>query len=269
VNDPHETRPSERIQSSQRTTHEPADELPETDAPSEANPHWDATQLSQNQFWTQKRRLATAMRLVTRRLSRATRPPGSSARRATPANAMPRPFGIIRASGIRSSAASQQMRGWTHAFFDQSPLIGPANPLAPPLTIGRKGDTHARATDLRLGPGGPTGIGTRGFIAAAFGGGPGTVQSSSGRPGMTGTLTRSGTEGPLRCTHLLFEAELERIEARELSTRAVLTAKGFLCAEADGIFVSLRKGVTKRLLDARSDREAQLALPRAPGAEDR
>jgi len=189
VNDPHETRPSERIQSSQRTTHEPADELPETDAPSEANPHWDATQLSQNQFWTQKRRLATAMRLVTRRLSRATRPPGGSARRPTPANAMPRPFGSIRASGIRSSAASQRMRGWTHAFFDQSPLIGPANPLAPPLTIDRKGDTHARATDLRLGPGGPTGIGTRGFIAAAFGGGPGTVQSSSGRPGMTGTLT--------------------------------------------------------------------------------
>ncbi len=157
MNDPHETRPSERVQSSQRTTHEPADELPETDAPSEANPHWDATQLSQNQFWTQKRRLATAMRLVTRRLSRATRPPGGSARRTTPANAMPRPFGIIRASGIRSSAASQRTRGWTHAFFDQSPLIGPANPLAPPLTIGGKGDTHARSTDLRLDPGGPKG----------------------------------------------------------------------------------------------------------------
>ena len=47
---------------------DPSDENGTTDPSLEIKPHWDATKLSQNEMWTQKRRLATAMRLVIERL---------------------------------------------------------------------------------------------------------------------------------------------------------------------------------------------------------
>jgi acyl-coenzyme A thioesterase PaaI-like protein len=264
VNDQHETRASELAQSSRQTTHEAADEAPEANAPSELNPHWDPTKLSQNEMWTQKRRLATAMRLVIERLVPSNAP---AQELSTAADALER---YAEALGNHPRLKDPRLYGESAnagdvgAFFDQSPLIGLANPLAPPLTIGRKDDTHAQATGI-FGSAyeGPPGSVHGGFIAAAFDEVLGYVQSLSGQPGMTGTLTvwyRKPT--PLH-TPLLFEAEFERIEGRKIFTRAVLTAKGFLCAEAEGIFVSFRRGAMKRLLDDRSDREAQLELPHA------
>ena len=51
---------------------------------------------------------------------------------------------LVRVMGHPEAATS----GNVAAFFDQSPVIGLANPLAPPLTIARSGDLSARATAL-------------------------------------------------------------------------------------------------------------------------
>ena len=141
----------------------------------------------------------------------------------------------------------------------QSPLIGLANPLAPPLTIGRKDDRHAHATGI-FGSAyeGPPGSVHGGFVAAAFDEVLGYVQSLSGFPGMTGTLKviyRSPT--PLH-TSLLFEAKLERVEGRKIFASARLEAGGVLCAEAEAIFISFREGQMKQLADARVERETRL-----------
>jgi acyl-coenzyme A thioesterase PaaI-like protein len=224
---------------------------------SHIKPHWDDTKLSQTEMWTQKRRLASAMRLVIERL--------------VPSNA---PVDELRraAEGLEGYAAAlanhprlkdanlygeSANAGDVGAFFDQSPLIGLANPLAPPITIGRKDDRHAHATAV-FGSAyeGPPGSVHGGFIAAAFDEVLGFVQSLSGNPGMTGTLTvkyRSPT--PLH-TPLLFEASLDRVEGRKIFTSARLEANGVLCAEAEGIFISFSEEQMETLTQARDAREA-------------
>lgn len=230
--------------------------MTETEYP-KITPHWDATKLSQTEMWTQKRRLASAMRLVIERLVPSNAPVDELRRAAVAlegyAEALknhPR----LRDARLFGESANA---GDVGAFFDQSPLIGLANPLAPPITIGRKDDRHAHATAV-FGSAyeGPPGSVHGGFIAAAFDEVLGFVQSLSGNPGMTGTLTvkyRSPT--PLH-SPLLFEASLDRVEGRKIFTSATLEANGKLCAEAEGIFISFHKEQMEELTQARANREA-------------
>jgi acyl-coenzyme A thioesterase PaaI-like protein len=237
----------------------------EGSTPGRIQPHWDATKASQTEMWTQKRRLADAMRLVIERLVPSSAP---TEELATAADALER-----YAEAIKDHPRLRDPRligesanaGDVGAFFDQSPLIGLANPLAPPLTIGRKDDTHAHATGL-FGSAyeGPPGCVHGGFVAAAFDEVLGYVQSLSGQPGMTGTLTvRYRKPTPLHTT-LLFEGELLRVEGRKIFTRAELFAEGVLCAEAEGIFISFREGAKDELMAVRNERERRLGLPETP-----
>jgi acyl-coenzyme A thioesterase PaaI-like protein len=247
----------------------PSDENGTTDPSLEIEPHWDATKLSQNEMWTQKRRLATAMRLVIERLVPSNAPTEELAaaaegleRYAEALQDHPR----LRDARLYAESANA---GDVGAFFDQSPLIGLANPLAPPLTIGRKDDTHAHATGI-FGSAyeGPPGSVHGGFVAAAFDEVLGYVQSLSGHPGMTGTLTvRYRKPTPLH-TPLLFEAEFVRIEGRKIFTRATLSAEGVLRAEAEGIFISFREGAMQELLKTRTEREERLGMRPAPEVGD-
>jgi len=232
--------------------------MTESETP-EILPHWDATKLSQSEMWSEKRRLATAMRLVIERLVPSNAPVDELKRAADGleryAEALKDHPRLKDARLIAESANA----GDVGAFFDQSPLIGLANPLAPPLTVGRKDDRHAHATGV-FGSAyeGPPGSVHGGFVAAAFDEVLGYVQSLSGFPGMTGTLKviyRSPT--PLH-TPLLFEAKLERVEGRKIFTSARLEANGVLCAEAEAIFISFREGQREKLAEARAESESRL-----------
>jgi len=230
--------------------------------PFEITPHWDPTKLSQTEMWTQKRRLAAAMRLVIERLVPSNAPVDELRRAAEGLERYAeqlKDHPRLRDARLYAESANA---GDVGAFFDQSPLIGLANPLAPPLTIGRKDDRHAHATGI-FGSAyeGPPGSVHGGFVAAAFDEVLGYVPSLSGHPGMTGTLKvvyRSPT--PLH-PPLLFEAELERVEGRKIFTRARLEARGVLCAEAEAIFISFREGRMQELADARARKEAELEGP--------
>jgi acyl-coenzyme A thioesterase PaaI-like protein len=238
----------------------------------EIEPHWDATKTSQAENWAEKRRLASAMRLVIERLVPSNAPVEELR---TAADALER-----YAEALKSHPRLKDARGFGEsanagdvgAFFDQSPMIGLANPLAPPITIGKKDETHAHATAV-FGSAyeGPPGSVHGGFVAAAFDEVLGFVQSLSGAGGMTGTLTiRYRKPTPLH-TPLLFEAELTRVEGRKIFTRATLEAEGTLCAEAEGIFISFREGMREALLEKRIQRETRLGLrgasSKAPAAE--
>src|SRR5262250_3653571 len=76
------------------------------------------------------------------------------------------------------------------AFFDQSPLIGLANPLAPPVRLAKTGERTAEGR-VRFGSAyeGPPGCVHGGYVAAAFDEVLGYAETFSGAPGMTGTLT--------------------------------------------------------------------------------
>ena len=91
--------------------------------------HWDSTKASGSDMWEQKRRLADAMRLVIERLVPSNAPTeelraaaDGLERYAEALKAHPR---LVRVHGHAESANA----GDVGAFFDQSPLIGLANPL--------------------------------------------------------------------------------------------------------------------------------------------
>lgn len=242
----------------------------------EIKPHWDATKLSQTEMWRQKRRLAAAMRLVIERLVPSNAP---TEELSAAAEALER-----YAEALKDHPRLRDARGYAEAanagdvgaFFDQSPMIGLANPLAPPLTIGRKDDRRAHATGT-FGSAyeGPPGSVHGGFVAAAFDEVLGYVQSLSGQPGMTGTLTVKYRKPTPLHTPLLFEAELVRVEGRKIFTRATLHAEGLLRAEAEALFISFRPETLQGLLAARTERESRMGLPvtqlvrdRSPGSDE-
>jgi acyl-coenzyme A thioesterase PaaI-like protein len=126
-----------------------------------------------------------------------------------------------------------------NAFFDHSPMLGVANPLAPPIRVRHDGDVIRATATFGSAYEGPPGCVHGGYVAAAFDEVLGTTQSLAGRPGMTGRLSvdyRSPT--PLN-TELRFEGRVERVEGRKTFTVGTLHAGDRLCAEAQGLFVAI------------------------------
>ena len=126
-----------------------------------------------------------------------------------------------------------------HAFFDHSPMLGRANPLAPPVELWADGDVmRARAT-FGSAYEGPPGCVHGGYIAAAFDEVLGSTQSLAGRPGMTARLTvhyRSPT--PLHA-ELRFASRVVGVDGRKTFTHGTLHAGDRLCAEGEGLFVAI------------------------------
>jgi acyl-coenzyme A thioesterase PaaI-like protein len=142
-------------------------------------------------------------------------------------------------ASIYEGFAESANAGAPFAFFDHSPMLGRANPLAPPIELTLDdGRILGRAT-FGAAYEGPPGCVHGGFIAAAFDEVLGSTQSLSGAPGMTGRLVvhyRSPT--PLH-TELRFEGTLDRVDGRKIHTTGRLWAGDRLCAEAEGLFISI------------------------------
>lgn len=124
-------------------------------------------------------------------------------------------------------------------FFDHSPVLGAANPLAPPLRLEFASDRIVASATFGAAYEGPPGCVHGGWIAASFDEVLGAAQSLSGSGGMTAYLKvdyRSPT--PLH-QELRFEGELERVEGRKIFTRGRLLHGDVLTAEAEALFVSI------------------------------
>ncbi len=219
---------------------------------------WDTTKESNTEAWEQKRRLAAAMRLVMERLVPSNAPEDELRRAAEGleryAEALKEHPRLKNIHGHPESATS----GDVGAFFDQSPFIGLANPLAPPIRMGKIGDRKAGATVI-FGSAyeGAPGCVHGGYVAGAFDEVLGYVNALSGQGGMTGRLTihyRSPT--PLH-TELYFEGEILRIEGRKIFTEGKLYAGERLCAEAEGLFISVGMAKFQELLAQREALEQE------------
>lgn len=231
----------------------------ETDSRPVLEQMWDTSKASGGAKWEQKRRLADAMRLVIDRLVPSNAPEDELRTAADAlelyAEQLKKHPRLERVMGHAESANA----GDVGAFFDQSPLIGLANPLAPPITIRRAGPTSAVATAV-FGTAyeGPPGSVHGGFVAAAFDEVLGFVQSLGGNPGFTGTLKIIyRTPTPLH-TELRFACELDRVEGRKTFCVGQLYAGELLCAEAEGIFVKAKPGKLEALQEKRAALEASL-----------
>lgn len=147
-----------------------------------------------------------------------------------------------------------------NSFLDRSPIIGGINPLSVPMQMGIDGDGSkdsvvvGRVT-FPAAYEGPPGCVHGGFIAAYFDEVLGVAQSLSGNPGMTVNLTidyRSPT--PLR-EPLVFRGWVASIDGRKISVAGTLHHRETLCAEAKGLFVSMRPEVFQRLLEIRQSQQ--------------
>jgi len=222
--------------------------------------HWNVEKATQTEMWTQKRRLADAMRLVIERLVPSNAP--EEELRAAADGLERYAERLAEHPRLRSAMghAESANAGDVGAFFDQSPMIGLANPLAPPITVAQTGATSAVGT-ATFGSSyeGPPGCLHGGFVAAAFDEVLGFVQSLAGNPGFTGRLTihyRSPT--PLH-TELRFSGELLRQEGRKTFTTGQLHAGDRLCAEAEALFIAAKPGRMEELHRERVDLEQRLA----------
>ena len=124
------------------------------------------------------------------------------------------------------------------AFFPYSPLIGPRNPLAPPIAFEvREGRIHGR---VRFGAAhnGPPQCVHGGVIAAAFDELLGSTNLANGVGGMTGTLSVRYREPTPLHREIALEGWLDRVEGRKVFTCGEMREGGRVTAEATGIFIT-------------------------------
>lgn len=125
------------------------------------------------------------------------------------------------------------------ASFDNSPLLGPANPIAPPLQLHVEGQVvHGSATFTRQYEG-PPGHVHGGIVSAAFDEVLGMVQSMTGNPGMTGRLIVNYRRPTPLYREVVFKGQVDRVDGRKIFTSGTLHAGDTLCAEAEGLFISV------------------------------
>lgn len=146
------------------------------------------------------------------------------------------------------------------SFLDRSPISGTMNPIAAPMRMsivhpdperGVEGSVTGRVT-FGLAYEGPPGCVHGGFVAAAFDEVLGQTQSLTGEPGMTGELVvRYKAPTPLH-VELVITGRVVRVEGRKIYTHATLMAGEILCAESEGLFISMSREVFARLLRIRS-----------------
>ncbi len=136
--------------------------------------------------------------------------------------------------------------GHPQEFFPTSPVIGFANPVAPPVVVEAvDGELRGTATFDYQYEGPPTCV-HGGVIAMVFDEMLGAANIMAGSPGMTGTLTiKYRKPTPLR-TPLRLEARFMARDGRKISTYGAMYNGDTLTAEAEGLFIEL---VPQRFLE--------------------
>jgi hypothetical protein len=135
--------------------------------------------------------------------------------------------------------------GHPQDFFPTSPIIGYANPVAPPVDIwavrGEDGRPELRGRAFFGYPyeGPPTCV-HGGVIAQLFDELLGSVTILSGRPGMTGTLTVKYRRPTPLLSPLDLVARQTSVERRKIFAWGGIYHDGVLTAEAEGIFIEVR-----------------------------
>lgn len=129
--------------------------------------------------------------------------------------------------------------GNPRAFFDSSPLVGLANPVAPPLNLRLEGNQVIGTVTYGQQYEGPPQHCHGGYVAASFDEVLGMVQSTTGHPGMTGRLTIHYRKPTPLYKEVTFRGRVERVEGRKIFVSGTLHDEDTLCAEAEAVFVSV------------------------------
>ena len=210
--------------------------------------------------WEAKRTLAAAIRGLMDSLCATDAPPSEllaiasqveeSARRFKDQPRMTNPPGVAEGSLV----------GGMEMFIDRSPLVGLANPMAPPLRL--VPDLESRLVDGSVTFGnayeGAPGCAHGGHVAAVFDEALGMACIFSGVPGMTGEITVSYRRPTPIHVPLRIQARLDRMEGRKIYTSGELYSDDVLLAKSTGLFISINREKFVELREEQTRREAAL-----------
>ncbi len=178
---------------------------------------------------------------------------------------------------LRSSADDRSYAGIAEGsladgrqnFIDFSPFIGDLNPLAPPIKVTFSDSAEAVGTcTYGAAYEGPPGCLHGGFIAAGFDEILGFAQAFSGQPGMTANLSISYRSPTPLGREVRYVGRLDHVDGRKIHASATLSCGDTLCAQAEGLFISMKPEVFERLLRLRvgsEDPQAQSRPATPPG----
>jgi len=201
-------------------------------------------------------RVADAIRVVLHRMVQTSAPNDVIEAAAADVEAAADRFSDHTSKSIYEGFAESANAGAPFGFFDHSPMLGRANPLAPPIELWLDGDVIRGRATFGAGYEGPPGCVHGGYVAAAFDEVLGSTQSLSGSPGMTARLTVNYRKPTPLGVELHFEGRLEAVDGRKIYTRGELYAGDVLCAEAEGLFVSIAPGAFAALKAQRDEQQA-------------
>jgi acyl-coenzyme A thioesterase PaaI-like protein len=149
-------------------------------------------------------------------------------------------------------AAEGSLKGGHDVFIDHSPFIGLLNPLSPPMRLELQDDRVLGHVVYGTVYEGAPGCLHGGFIAAGFDEVLGFAQSLSGASGMTGRLEVSFRSPTPLYRKLLYTGWIDRVDGRKIYTSATLHDGDTLCAEATGLFITMKAKVFERLMEMRA-----------------
>ena len=136
-------------------------------------------------------------------------------------------------------------------FLDRSPLMGAMNALSMPLVMTIKGTGEDRSIEGRVvftqPYEGPPGHVHGGYVAAGFDEVLGMAQSVTGRPGLTGNLSVTYRRPTPLFVELVYRGVCTEVVGRKIFTQGTLHHGDVLCAEATGLFLSMKPDVMSRL----------------------
>ena len=144
----------------------------------------------------------------------------------------------LTSAGPQQRAGDSPMAGMAD-FVYVSPIVGFANPLAPPFSFSIDAEAQVargRGAFGRAHEGGP-GIVHGGLLAAAIDELLGMATTFSGQPGMTGRLTMKYHHPTPILEELEMTARLDRVEGRRLFMSAEVNAGELRTASAEALFI--------------------------------
>ena len=148
-------------------------------------------------------------------------------------------------AGPKRPRRPPDLRGSVQEFFPTSPIMGPANPIAPPVLVEVVDGPEGGPREIRAEAWydwpyeGPPACVHGGVIAETLDEILGAASIVAGQPGMTGTLTiRYRKPTPLR-TPLRIESRVTGRDGRKVFAWGGIYRDHELTAEAEGVFIDV------------------------------
>jgi acyl-coenzyme A thioesterase PaaI-like protein len=152
------------------------------------------------------------------------------------------------------------------AFFPFDPVVGPLNPLAPPLRLSWMDPIAVGVVTFGVPYEGPPGCVHGGILAATFDQVLNVANLMGGVAGPTRRLEVRYLKPTPLGAELRFEGWVESVAGREVRTLGRVLAGDVVTAEAEGHFVQIPLERVMRMLDERPAPDA--ATPEAGGSRE-